>query len=88
MSKQEIDFLFGYIPGTNADADRWLYPPIQILEDLCDSWNGDWNTTMEQIFTSIYSEIERDPPSATPRRGTVGKVAYGILILVEQRKNS
>ena len=67
VSKQEIDFLFGYIPGTTADTDRWLYPPIQILEDLCDSWNGGWNVTMEQIFASIYSEIERDPPSATPK---------------------
>ena len=67
VSKQEIDFLFGYIPGTNSDADRWLYPPVQILEDFCDSWNGGWNSTMEQIFATIHSEIERDPPSATPK---------------------
>ena len=67
VSKQEIDFLFGYIPGTNLDADGWLYPPVQILEDFCDSWNGGWNSTMEQIFATIHSKIERDPPSATPK---------------------
>jgi hypothetical protein len=73
VSDQEIEFLLGYIPADKWNPERWLYPPISILEDECHHWSGEWNVGMEEIFRHVTSQITRNPPTATPktRRGWI-----------------
>lgn len=73
VSDQEIEFLFGYIPADKWNPERWLYPPVAILEDDCHHWSGEWNVGMEEIFRHITSQVTRNPTTATPktRRGWV-----------------
>jgi hypothetical protein len=67
VSDQEIEFLFGYIPADKWNPERWLYPPVAILEDHCDHWSGEWNVGMEDIFRHISSQVTRSPPTAMPK---------------------
>ncbi|KIM38290.1 hypothetical protein M413DRAFT_12781 [Hebeloma cylindrosporum] len=71
VSDQEIEFLFGYIPADKWNPERWLYPPISILDEACDHWTGEWNVGMEEIFRHITSQVTRNPTTAAPktRRG-------------------
>jgi hypothetical protein len=73
VSDQEIEFLFGYIPADKWNPERWLYPPVSILEDECNHWSGEWNVGMEEIFRHITSQVTRNPPMAAPksRRGWI-----------------
>jgi hypothetical protein len=71
VSDQEVEFLFGYIPADKWNPERWLYPPVSILEESCDHWSGEWNIGMEEIFRHVTSQVTRNPPTAAPksRRG-------------------
>lgn len=67
VSSQEIEFLFGFVPADKSNPERWLYPPVAILDEACDHWSGEWSVGMEEIFRHITSQITRSPPTAVPK---------------------
>ncbi|KAF8074477.1 hypothetical protein FPV67DRAFT_1665239 [Lyophyllum atratum] len=67
VSPGEESLIYGHIPGTNGDSDRWVYPTEELLEELCDHWKGEWNPTLERIFRAITKEIDDGQPRARSR---------------------
>ena len=57
VSAQEIDILFGHIPHADSNHERWLYPPVAVLEKDCDHYTWEWNETMDKIFEYITKSI-------------------------------
>ncbi|PPQ82123.1 hypothetical protein CVT26_008868 [Gymnopilus dilepis] len=67
VSAQEVDILFGHIPHADSNHERWLYPPVAVLEKDCDHYTGEWNETMEKMFAYLMKNILANPPKIEPK---------------------
>ncbi|KDR77394.1 hypothetical protein GALMADRAFT_65892 [Galerina marginata CBS 339.88] len=65
VSLREKQLLLGYVQGSNGGADRWMYPPPEVLKGACHHWSGIWTSTMEDMFQYITKSV--DNGTATPK---------------------
>ncbi|KAF9540352.1 hypothetical protein CPC08DRAFT_650925 [Agrocybe pediades] len=60
VSDAEQALLLGHIPPSKTNpAERWLYPPPNILKDHCWIWWEPWNPHVDKMFAYIASTIDR-----------------------------
>lgn len=70
ISANDLNALFGFIPDPTPKSnvnDRWIYPPPEIIDEVCDNWTGEWNWVMETIYTFISNELIKIPCKMTPK---------------------
>ncbi|KDR67159.1 hypothetical protein GALMADRAFT_80099, partial [Galerina marginata CBS 339.88] len=58
VSEAEKNILLGYVPSEKGSAERWMFPPPEVLEDRCNHWAGIWNPALEALYNHIASKIE------------------------------
>lgn len=69
ISAQEENLVHGFVPAENPEHHRWLFPTMEILEDHCNHWRGEWTQGCDSIFHNIVKGLERGTAKPLTRKG-------------------
>lgn len=69
ISAQEENLVHGYVPAENPEHHRWLFPTMDIMEDYCNHWQGEWTQGCDFIFHNIARSLERGTAKPLTRKG-------------------
>lgn len=69
ISVQEENLVHGFVPAENPDHHRWLFPTIDIMEDFCNHWSGEWMEGCDSIFHHIAKSLEQGTTKPLTRKG-------------------
>ena len=58
VSAQEENLVHGFVSADNLDHHRWLFPTMEVLDDYCHHWRGEWTVGCELIFNNIARALE------------------------------
>ena len=69
ISAQEENLVHGFMMAENPDHHRWLFPTMEIMEDFCHHWNGEWTEGCDSIFHNIAKSLEKGTAKLLMRKG-------------------
>ena len=69
ISAQEENLIHGFVPAENPDHHRWLFPTMEIMEDFCNHWYGEWTQGCDLILHNIARALERGTAKPLTRKG-------------------
>lgn len=69
ISAQEENLVHGFVPAENPEHHRWLFPTVEIMEDFCHHWSGEWTAGCDSIFYNIAKSLERGMAKPLTRKG-------------------
>ena len=69
ISVQEENLVHGFVPAENPEHHRWLFPTMEIMEDYCHHWSGEWTQGCDLIFHNIAKGLERGTAKPLTRKG-------------------
>ena len=69
ISAQEENLVHGFVPAENPEHHRWLFPTVEIMEDFCHHWSGEWTAGCDSIFHNIAKSLERGTAKPLTRKG-------------------
>ena len=69
ISAQEENLVHGFVPAENPEHHRWLFPTMEIMEDFCNHWYGEWTQGCDLIFHNIAGALERGTAKPLTRKG-------------------
>lgn len=69
ISAQEENLVHSFVTAENPDQHRWLFPTLEIMEDFCNHWNGEWTEGCDSIFHNIAKSLERGAAKPLTRKG-------------------
>ena len=68
VSAQEENLVHGFVPAENPDHHRWLFPTMEILDNYCHHWRGEWTIGCDLIFHNIARALERGTAKPMTRK--------------------
>ena len=69
VSAQEENLVHGFVPAENPEHHRWLFPTMEIMEDFCNHWFGEWTQGCDLILHNIAKALERGTAKPLTRKG-------------------
>ena len=69
ISAQEENLIHGFVTAENPDHHRWLFPTVEIMEDFCHHWHGEWTEGCDSIFHNIAKSLEKGMAKLLTRKG-------------------
>ena len=69
ISAQEENLVHGFVSAENPEHHRWLFPTLEIMEDFCHHWGGEWTKGCDSIFHHIAKSLERGTAKPLTRKG-------------------
>ncbi|KAJ7913092.1 hypothetical protein B0H13DRAFT_1874158 [Mycena leptocephala] len=61
LSDNDYQCIYGYVAGPTRDKDTWMYPPDEMLEELCKHYYREWNPVVDDLFRRIKKEWDDRP---------------------------
>ncbi|KAJ7602223.1 hypothetical protein DFH06DRAFT_1024106 [Mycena polygramma] len=58
VSDGDYEAIFGFIPGSTAELDTYLYPTDEMLEEYSDHYYREWNPFCDKTFQKIKAELD------------------------------
>ena len=69
ISAQEENLVHGFVPAENPEHHRWLFPTMEIMDDFCSHWRGEWTQGCDFIFHNIAKGLDRGTAKPLTRKG-------------------
>ncbi|KAJ7672050.1 hypothetical protein B0H14DRAFT_2657203 [Mycena olivaceomarginata] len=58
VSEGDNEAVYGYMPGSTPELDRYLFPTDKMLEEFSDHYYREWNLFCEKTFRHLKSELD------------------------------
>lgn len=69
ISAQEENLVHGFVPAENPEHHCWLFPTMDIMEDFCNHWYGEWTQGCDLIFHNSARSLDRGTAKPLTRKG-------------------